>query len=144
MGKRIRYFVSGFGLLALLSTPATAHAAPLVVTDGLVQGFANLFGAIQQYEGKNFTLQYAGPFAARVAGDCSPCEPGTDVTLDGMLFGEMGGGQFTLDGVNYDSNVFTVTGTFTTSHFVLPPILSADPLTVALPFTFSGEVRSMK
>jgi hypothetical protein len=61
MRKRICYFVAGFWLLALLANPPAAEADPLLVTDGLVQGFANLFGSIQQYEGQNFTLHYTGP-----------------------------------------------------------------------------------
>jgi hypothetical protein len=141
MRNRIRLFVAGFSLLVVLvAQPPAAHADPLVVTDGLVRAHVNLHEARQQFTGENFSLLILGSFTTTV--DCYGCAPGTEIALDGRLLDVQTRADFTLDGQTYDDDrSYSLSGTLTTSHFVLPLLPPSDPFTVALPFVFTGELN---
>jgi hypothetical protein len=143
MKKRIRQSVSALGLLALLAHAAAGQADPLVIQTGNVEGAVSVHSAIVKLYGNDFSLEMVSDdYGTAAAVLCQSCSPGTSATI-GADVAEFAAGMLVADGTDYNTLYPELTvdfaGSFSTPQHTLP---QSGPVTVQLPFTFSGSVRA--
>jgi hypothetical protein len=132
------------GLLALvvavtMALPRGAEAEPIRITSGHVAAEVVIGSARMVVNGDGFALDaFVEAYSSVLSLACTPCAPGTTVSLGGSFEGPRAAGTAFVDGVAY-SEIFLdgMTGTFSSPSF---EISGTQNVTIVRPFTFSGTL----
>jgi hypothetical protein len=133
---------AGLPALIVAVTMALAgavEAEPIKITGGHVTAEVVSGSARMVVNGDGFALDaFVEAYSSVLSLACTPCAPGTTVSLGGSFEGPRAAGSAFVDGVAY-SEIFLdgMTGTFSSPSF---EISGTQDVTIVRPFTFSGTL----
>jgi hypothetical protein len=122
-----------------MALPGAVEADPIRITSGHVAAEVVGGSARMVVNGEGFALDaFVEAYNSVVSLACTPCAPGTTVSLGGSFEGPRAAGSAFVDGVAY-SEIFLdgMTGTFLSPSF---EISGTQDVSISRPFTFSGTV----